>query len=54
MFTNVYRLERTQHLLMSLNECWDFFSSPLNLRTITPPWLDFQVDSETGSGCIPE
>lgn len=45
MFTHVYRLERTQHLPMTLDECWSFFSSPLNLRTITPPWLDFQVDS---------
>lgn len=25
---------------------WDFFSSPMNLADITPPWLDFRVMSE--------
>ncbi len=29
--------------------CWRFFSDPANLRRITPPWLDFQVQSELAS-----
>jgi ligand-binding SRPBCC domain-containing protein len=44
MFQRVYVLTRQQHLAMSLEDCWDFFSSPLNLPVITPPWLGFEVE----------
>lgn len=44
MFTPVFRLERIQRLPLDLSECWSFFSSPMNLPKITPPWLGFDVD----------
>jgi ligand-binding SRPBCC domain-containing protein len=43
MFVRVYQLRRQQRLRMPLRDCWDFFSSPLNLPKITPPWLGFEV-----------
>ncbi len=42
----IHKLVRTQQLPISLAEAWDFFSSPLNLPDITPPWLDFSLTSE--------
>jgi ligand-binding SRPBCC domain-containing protein len=42
----LYRLERSQHLPISVETAWDFFSNPKNLALITPPWLDFTVTSE--------
>ncbi len=42
----MYRLERRQSLPISIEAAWDFFSQPLNLPLITPPWLDFSVISE--------
>lgn len=41
----LYRLYRIQRLPISIDEAWDFFSRPENLRAITPPWLDFQITS---------
>ncbi|MCW5921979.1 MAG: SRPBCC family protein [Saprospiraceae bacterium] len=42
----VYSLKRVQRLPISLDEAWDFFSSPLNLKEITPPYMGFQVTSD--------
>jgi ligand-binding SRPBCC domain-containing protein len=42
----IYRLQRSQILGVALSGAWSFFSSPGNLRRITPPWLDFQVVSD--------
>ncbi len=42
----VYSLERVQRLPISIEEAWDFFSSPLNLRDITPAYMHFQVLSD--------
>jgi ligand-binding SRPBCC domain-containing protein len=41
----IHKIERTQHLSISLAEAWSFFSSPLNLPDITPPWLAFSLTS---------
>jgi ligand-binding SRPBCC domain-containing protein len=41
-----YVLKTEQNLPISLNEAWDFFSSPLNLEKITPPDMDFLVTSD--------
>ena len=38
-----YIIERTQDLPISLDEAWDFFSSPLNLKEITPAYMRFNV-----------
>ncbi len=41
-----YKLKSIQKLPISLNEAWDFFSSPLNLKEITPPKMNFIITSE--------
>jgi ligand-binding SRPBCC domain-containing protein len=38
-------LTRKQDLPISLAEAWDFFSSPANLKTITPPYMGFDITS---------
>lgn len=43
---NLQRLQGFQQLPISLDEAWQFFSSPANLPLITPPWLDFQMTNE--------
>lgn len=40
-----YRLEFSQKLPISLQQAWDFFSSPLNLQEITPKDMTFDVTS---------
>lgn len=39
-------LKREQNLNISMEKAWDFFSSPMNLADITPPWLNFMVMSD--------
>jgi ligand-binding SRPBCC domain-containing protein len=39
----MYQYKTEQILPISLKEAWDFFSSPKNLSTITPPELDFNI-----------
>ena len=41
------RLHTLQRLPVQIEEAWDYFTSPKNLRHITPPWLDFQLIGET-------
>ena len=43
MFSHPARLKREQLLPISLEEAWDFFSSPLNLARITPEYMAFKV-----------
>lgn len=42
----IYQLKRVQTLPISLEEAWDFFSSPLNLEKITPDYMRFEVIGE--------
>jgi ligand-binding SRPBCC domain-containing protein len=42
----LYVLRSTQRLAVSIDEAWDFFSDPANLQEITPPSLDFRIESE--------
>ena len=35
-----------QELPISIDECWQFFSKPKNLATITPPYLGFSSDHD--------
>jgi len=46
----VYELKTTQTLPISLDEAWDFFSSPANLKEITPDYLDFKITTDLGDG----
>jgi ligand-binding SRPBCC domain-containing protein len=38
-------LKRVTKLPISVNEAWEFFSSPKNLQTITPPYMGFIIKS---------
>jgi len=37
------RLKRIQNLPVSQEKAWQFFSNPINLPAITPPWLSFRL-----------
>ena len=39
----MYQLKRTQFIHADLQTCWNYFSSPANLRVITPNYVDFKV-----------
>jgi ligand-binding SRPBCC domain-containing protein len=39
----MYQFKRTQFVKTDLATCWDFFSSPKNLKKITPPYMGFDV-----------
>ncbi len=39
----MYQLKRTQFIKSDIQTCWDFFSSPKNLKLITPPYMGFEV-----------
>lgn len=45
-FSVLHQFTRVQWLNTTLDEAWNFFSSPKNLPLITPPDLGFQVLSE--------
>lgn len=41
-----YEFSAEQRLDITIQEAWDFFSSPKNLSKITPPDLDFKIISD--------
>jgi ligand-binding SRPBCC domain-containing protein len=41
--SKVYSLQKVQVLPVTIEDAWHFFSSPENLKTITPSHLGFQV-----------
>ncbi len=41
----MHQFERTQSFPISIEECWNYFSNPLNLKDITPPSLNFTMIS---------
>ena len=43
-----YQLTKTQKLPATLNEVWDFISSPANLKEITPKHMGFIIIGNTG------
>ena len=43
------QLTRTQELNISIDDAWDFFSNPMNLQKITPPYMGFKIKSELPS-----
>ena len=44
-----YQLVETQKLPVSVSEIWDFISSPVNLKEITPEHMGFLVTSNNGA-----
>ena len=49
----MYSIYREQHLPISIEEAWDFFSNPSNLSRITPNNLGFQVLADTPESMYP-
>jgi ligand-binding SRPBCC domain-containing protein len=41
----IYTKKSLQNLPISLTEAWDFLSDPKNLRTITPDYMGFIIES---------
>lgn len=41
-----YQLHKTQKVNCSLDELWDFISSPKNLKQITPDYMGFDISSK--------
>ncbi len=44
--SRIYTIRTVANLPVSLGEAWDFFSSPANLKDITPAHLGFQIKSK--------
>lgn len=50
----MYSLTYTQNIPLTLEKAWEFFSSPQNLRLLTPEYLDFKItNSLPGSTMYP-
>lgn len=41
----LYQIKQKQQVPISLETAWDFFSSPENLKQLTPEYMDFQIIS---------
>lgn len=39
----IYTLHKKQNLPISVDEAWEFLSSPANLKTITPDYMSFDI-----------
>lgn len=39
----VYQIKSSQILPLGLEECWEFFSNPANLKIITPESMGFEI-----------
>ncbi len=47
LFQKLYRLEAEQFIPITVDEAWAFFSSPDNLKEITPPRMKFNITSKS-------
>ncbi|SHJ28719.1 Ligand-binding SRPBCC domain-containing protein [Tangfeifania diversioriginum] len=41
-----YQLHKTQNVPATIDEVWDFISSPANLKKITPSYMGFDITSK--------
>ena len=39
----MFKLYRSMDLKIGKDECWEFFSNPVNLKTITPDYMGFDI-----------
>lgn len=39
----IYTLHKKQNLPISISEAWEFLSNPVNLKTITPDYMGFNI-----------
>lgn len=53
LFQKLFKLESKQFLPITLEEAWDFFSSPDNLKKITPDHMGFFITSENQGKMYP-
>ena len=53
LFQKLYKLETKQFLPTSMQEAWDFFSSPENLKEITPDHIGFHITSKSPKKMYP-
>ncbi len=44
-----YQLITTQKIPATINDIWDFISSPTNLKEITPEHMGFQITNNSGN-----
>ena len=51
--SGAYLLETSQYLTISMEEAWQFFSSPGNLSLITPSRMGFRITSGTAEQMYP-
>lgn len=49
----MHTLKKVQNLPISLDEAWDFFSTPVNLKDITPEYMGFHILSEVPGKMYP-
>jgi ligand-binding SRPBCC domain-containing protein len=49
----IYTLHTKQNLPISLDQAWDFLSSPKNLKTITPEYMGFNILSGADKPMFP-
>lgn len=42
----LYQFKSTQKIPASMEQVWDFMSSPRNLKKITPPYMGFDITNE--------
>lgn len=49
----LYKIETVQHVHTNIQECWDFFSSPKNLQTITLENMSFEIQDFDGKKMYP-
>lgn len=47
---SLHSLTTVQKLPISIEEAWSFFSSPKNLKVITPDYMGFEITSDLGDG----
>ncbi len=41
-----YQLHKTQKIPATIDQVWDFISSPANLKKITPEYMGFNITSK--------
>ncbi len=46
----MYKLQQIQHIPVDINEAWNFFSSPDNLKLITPEYMNFKILNRSDVG----
>ncbi|MDX2196430.1 MAG: SRPBCC family protein [Cytophagales bacterium] len=52
--SKIYRAYYEQHLKSDIDTVWKFISNPLNLKTITPEYMNFEVISGLDIGTMYE